>query len=234
MRHGRKSQSKRFNGFKRHLAADVDRGLILACAITPANRPEQEAMPSLTRDMERQGLAVDHLLIDRGYINSALVDDVVGRRGTIVCKPWQSHNGRLFPKSAFTLNLRDRTIECPQGQMQRFSLGTAVKFDADVCDPCPVRRQCTTAAVGRGRSVAIAKNEPLQARLRRQIHTGPGREALRARTMIEHKLAHISQRQGHAARYRGVRRNTFDLRRASAIQNLETLHLLEVNSPKAA
>ena len=45
MRHGRKSKSKRFNGFKRHIAADVDRGLILACAITPANRPEDEAMP---------------------------------------------------------------------------------------------------------------------------------------------------------------------------------------------
>src|SRR5229473_3031052 len=53
MRHGRKSKSKRFNGFKRHLAADVDRGLILACAITPANRPEDEAMPALTIDMER-------------------------------------------------------------------------------------------------------------------------------------------------------------------------------------
>ena len=55
MRHGRKSKSKRFNGFKRHIAADVDRGLILACALTPANRPEDEAIPSLTTDMERQG-----------------------------------------------------------------------------------------------------------------------------------------------------------------------------------
>jgi hypothetical protein len=234
MRHGRKSKSKRFNGFKRHLAADVDRGLILACAITPANRPEQEAMPSLTMDMERQGLAVDHLLIDRGYINSALVDDVLGRRGTIVCKPWTSHNGRLFPKSAFTLNLRDRTIECPQGQVQRFSFGTAVEFDPDLCDPCPVRSQCTTAAFGHGRSVSIAENERLQARLRQQLQTAAGRKGLRERTVIEHKLAHISQRQGHAARYVGVRKNTFDLRRASAIQNLETLHLLEVNSQEAA
>ena len=118
MRHGRKSKSKRFNGFKRHIAADVDRGLILACAITPANRPEDEAMPSLTVDLERQGLDVDHLLIDRGYINSTLVDEVLSRRGKIVCKPWTSHNGRLFPKSAFTLNLRDRTIACPNGQVQ--------------------------------------------------------------------------------------------------------------------
>ena len=234
MRHGRKSKNKRFNGFKRHIAADVDRGLIVACAITPANRPEDEAMPSLTTDMAHQGLAVDHLLIDRGYINSTLVDDVLGRRGTIVCKPWTSRNGSLFPKSAFTLNIRNRTIECPNGQIHGFSFGTVVEFDPDVCDRCPLRVQCTTAEFGNGRSVAIAENEQLQQRLRKQIHTSAGREALRERTMIEHKLAHISQRQGNDARYVGIRKNTFDLRRASAIQNLETLHLSEVDSQKAA
>jgi hypothetical protein len=67
-----------------------------------------------------------------------------------------------------------------------------------------------------------------------QIHTSAGREALRERTTIEHKLAHISQRQGNDARYVGVRKNTFDLRRASAIQNLETLHLSEAHARKAA
>ena len=234
MRHGRKSKSKRFNGFKRHLAADVDRGLIVACAITPANRPEEEAIPSLTIDMARQGLAVDHLLIDRGYINSALVDDVLGRRGKIVCKPWKSHNGQLFPKSAFRLNLRDRTIACPNGQVQPIAFGTVVEFDPDICDHCVRRRQCTTAELGHGRTVAIAENEPLQQRLRKQIQTAAGRAALRQRTTIEHKLAHISQRQGTHARYVGVRKNTFDLRRASAIQNLEALHRSEIESRKAA
>ncbi len=234
MRHGRKSKSKRFNGFKRHIAADVDHGLILACAITPANRPEEEAMPALQTDLERQALTVDQLVIDRGYINSTLVDDVLTRRGKIVCKPWKSHNGRLFPKSAFTLNLRDRTIACPSGQVQRFAFGTIVEFDPDVCDHCARRDQCTTAELGHGRSVAIAENEPLQHRLRKQIQTPRGRAALRERTMIEHKLAHISQRQGNHARYVGIRKNTFDLRRASAIQNLETLHRSEVESRKAA
>jgi hypothetical protein len=57
-------------------------------------------------------------------------------------------------------------------------------------------------------AVAIAANEPLQQRLRKQIHTSAGRAALRERTMIEHKLAHISQRQGNDARYLGVRKNT--------------------------
>jgi len=234
MRHGRKSKSTRFNGFKRHIAADVDRGLILACAITPANRPEDEAMPSLTVDMKHQGLDVDHLLIDRGYINSTLVDEVLARRGTIVCKPWKSRNGKLFPKSAFPLNIRDRTITCPNGQVHGFSFGTVVEFNPDICDRCPLRAQCTTAELGNGRSVAIAEHEPLQQRLRKQIRTRAGREALRERTTIEHKLAHISQRQGNHARYVGLRKNTFDLRRASAIQNLETLHRSEVDLQKAA
>jgi hypothetical protein len=234
MRHGRKSKSKRFNGFKRHIAADVDHGLILACAITAANRPEEDAIPSLKTDLERQALTVDQLVIDRGYINSPLVDDVLSRRGKIVCKPWKSHNGRLFPKSAFTLNLRDRTIACPNGQVHRFTFGTIVEFDPDVCDRCSLRSQCTTAELGNGRSVAIAENERLQQRLRQQIQTPAGRAALRERTMIEHKLAHISQRQGNHARYVGIRKNTFDLRRASAIQNLETLHRSEIESRKAA
>ena len=234
MRHGRKTKSKRFNGFKRHIAADVDRGLILACAITAANRPEDEAMPSLTVDMAHQGLDVDHLLIDRGYINSALVDEVLARRGTIVCKPWKSRNGSLFPKSAFTLNIRNRTIACPNGHVQGFAFGTVVAFDPEVCDHCPRRAQCTTAEFGTGRSVAIAENEPLQQRLRKRIQTSAGRQALRERTMIEHKLAHISQRQGNHARYIGIRKNTFDLRRASAIQNLETLHRADIASTEAA
>ncbi len=49
MRHGRKSKSKRFNGYRRHIATDLDSDLILAGAITPANRPEEEAAPELKR-----------------------------------------------------------------------------------------------------------------------------------------------------------------------------------------
>lgn len=43
MRHGRKSKSKRFNGYKRHVALDLDTDFILAGALLPANRPEAQA-----------------------------------------------------------------------------------------------------------------------------------------------------------------------------------------------
>ncbi len=39
---------------------------------------------------------------------------------------------------------------------------------------------------------------------------------------IEHRLAHVSQRQGRRARHCGARINLCDLRRCCAIQNLET------------
>ncbi|NPC75101.1 hypothetical protein HPP05_35665, partial [Corallococcus exiguus] len=38
---------------------------------------------------------------------------------------------------------------------------------------------------------------------------------------VEHCLAHLANRQGPKARYRGTRRNLFDLRRLAVVQNLE-------------
>jgi Transposase DDE domain len=221
MRHGRKSKTKRFNGFKQHIAAGIDCDLILACAVTPANRPEEEAGPWLQADIERQKLEIDELYIDRAYVNSTIVDDVLARRGEVLCKPWRAKNRHLFAKSAFKLDLRARSITCPAGQTVRFQLGTSAEFDPDVCDHCPLRAQCTTAELGQGRTVSIAENEQLQQRLRKQVATPSGRARLRKRTNVEHRLAHIARRQGRRARYVGVRKNTFDLRRAAAIQNIE-------------
>ena len=71
--------------------------------------------------------------------------------------------------------------------------------------------------------MTIGDDEALQQKLRRLQSTRPGREKLRERTPVEHRLAHLSNRQGPRARYRGIRRNNFDLRRLAALQNLETI-----------
>jgi hypothetical protein len=229
MRHGRKSKTKRFNGYKRHIAADLDSDLILACAITPANRPEEEATPDLKVDLGRQKLVIDELYIDRAYINSGLVDHVQDTDGEIFCKPWFARNGALFTKQDFKINMRDLTITCPAGETERFQPGSVVEFDPEVCAHCPLRAQCTMAAPETGRSIKIAENERLQHRLRKRIATRNGRAVLRRRVGIEHRLAHISQRQGRRARYCGTRKNLFDLRRAASIQNLETLQRANAN-----
>ena len=226
MRHGRKSKSKRFNGYKEHLAADLATGLILACALTPANVPEEEAASDLKDDIDRQGASIGDLQIDRGYLNAEAVNDIEEEGGTIVCKPWPVRNNRgdLFDKTDFVINARDKTITCPAGEVESFDWGQTVEFDPDACGSCSLRAECTHAASGSGRSVRIAEDERRQKRLRTLQTSKSGRRRLRERTGIEHRLAHIAQRKGPRARYRGSRKNLYDLRRASAIQNLETIH----------
>jgi hypothetical protein len=235
MRHGRKTKSKRFDGYKRHLAIDLDTLLILAVAVLPANRPEEEAAPSLASDVSAQGLTIDALYIDRGYINAQIVDEVTQRRGTVVCRPWVARNGKHFSKDAFHFNMRDRTITCPAGEVQPIVLGAQVEFPAAICATCPLRAKCTDARKGRGRAVSIAENELLQHRLRKNAATSAGREQLRERVPVEHRQAHTCRRQGRRARYRGSRNNVFDLRRAAAVTNLQlTQRRLEAANSNAA
>lgn len=225
MRHGRKSKSKRFNGYKEHVAADLCAGLILACAVTPANVPEEEAATDLKADIDRQHARIGELLIDRGYLNSAAVNDVEGEGSEIICKPWPTPNtrGQLFKKTDFKIDIRRKTITCPAGEVESFEFGRTVEFDPDACGNCALRSQCTHASSGAGRSVQIADDEQRQKRLRALQATKKGRQRLRQRTGIEHHLAHVAARKGRRARYRGTRKNLYDLRRASAIQNLETI-----------
>lgn len=223
MRHGRKTKSKRFNGYKRHIATNLDTNLIVACAVMPANRPEGEALPGLKLDIESCKQVIQEVHVDRGYIASTAVAEILEAGGDVFCKPWVPRNGDLFTKADFKINVRDMTIACPAGEVESIRLGAVVQFDPDACDSCSLRFQCTTAAPGSGRTINIAEDEVLQQRLRRRMKTGIGRERLRERVAIEHSLAHISQRQGNRARYRGIRKNQYDLRRASTIQNLERI-----------
>ncbi len=223
MRHGRKSKTKRFDGYKRHIATDLDSGLILSGAITPANRPENEAAPGLAEDIAHQGLEIDELFIDRGYVKARLVDEILGRGGEIVCRPWVPRGKGIFTKAAFKISVRDLSITCPAGETESIVFGAVTEFDPEVCEQCRLRAKCTAAGAGSGRTVNIAPDERLQQRLRKHIATPRGRARLRERVGVEHKLAHLVRRQGRRARYRGVRKNLFDLRRASAIQNLEAI-----------
>jgi hypothetical protein len=228
MRHGRKSRSKRFDGFKEHIALDLDARVILACAVTPANRPEEEGAAPIAGDIDSQGLTLGELHIDRAYVNSPVVASVVTNGGEVLAKPWALRPPKpgLFSKADFRIDTGAGTITCPEGQVESFEPGETVHFDPEVCGACPRRADCTQAAAGKGRSVSIAKDEEQQKRFRRLQGTSPGREKLRARVAVEHSLAHIAARKGGHARYLGVRKNLFDLRRASALQNLEAIHRL--------
>ena len=102
-----------------------------------------------------------------------------------------------------------------------FTPGGKVQFPATVCQACPLRTQCTTST--RGRSVQIHPDERLLAELRTRQLTPHGRAKLRERVAVEHTLAHIGHWQGRRARYRGPRKNLFDLRRCAVVHNLHVI-----------
>ena len=58
-----------------------------------------------------------------------------------------------------------------------------------------------------------------------------GRAKLRERITVEHSLAHIGQWQGNRARYLGIRKNLFDLRRMAVIHNLHILARIPTTTP---
>jgi hypothetical protein len=221
MRHGRKSKSKLFNGYKRHLARDLDSEMILAATVRPANEPEHLAAEFIRPDVEVHG-PVTELHIDRGYLASTWTKQMFDRGERILAKPWTPRNGDRFPKTAFVIDLESRSVRCPENKLATIRSETA-RFDAAHCDVCPSRDRCTSAALGRGRTITIHPDERMLLHLRAMKATSEGRKNLRQRVAIEHALAHVGRRQGSRARYIGIRKNVLDLRRTCAVENLITL-----------
>ncbi|HEX6552495.1 MAG TPA: transposase, partial [Ktedonobacteraceae bacterium] len=91
----------------------------------------------------------------------------------------------------------------------------------EVCAECPLKAQCTSSS--KGRSVSIHPDEALLTELRERQQTPQGRAKLRERVAVEHTLAHVGRWQGRRARYRGLRKNLFDLRRCAVVHNLHVL-----------
>jgi hypothetical protein len=220
MRHGRKSRSVRVDGDIRHVFRDLDTGLIRAVGMTPAKAAEATVTEASAADLRAQQVTLHELHIDRAYLSSSLVRDRAANLH-VYCKAWPVHNGNRFLKTAFGLDWERRLLHCPNEQEMPFVPGGVGQFPAEVCQACPLRERCTTSR--HGRSVSIHPDEALLCELRERQLTEVGRAKLRERVAVEHALAHISHWQGRRARYRGLRKNLFDLRRCAVVHNLHVL-----------
>jgi hypothetical protein len=221
MRHGRKSRSVLFDGYKRHVMRDLDTGLVPAVGVTPANAPEASVTGSITADLDAAGWRLSELHIDRAYLASALVRDR-GPDLAIYCKAWRVRNtGGRFAKDQFSLDFDTGQLTCPAGVAMPFEPGRTVRFPKDTCAACPLRARCTTSS--HGRSVSIHPDEALLAELRHRQQDPDGRAKLRERVAVEHVLAHVGHWQGRRARYLGTRKNLFDLRRVAVVHNLHVI-----------
>ena len=113
-----------------------------------------------------------------------------------------------------------------------FEPGWAVKLPAFTCAGCALRERCTTSPAGR--SIRMHPDEALLAELRERQRTPQGRAKLRERVAVEPALAHIGHWQGRRARYCGVRKNVFDLRRCAVVHTLHVLARLAEPECQAA
>lgn len=223
MRHGRKSRNQKVDGYKRHVLKDLELQMVRAVGVTRANEPEASVTTDIEQDLNAQQQTIEdieELLIDRAYLTSHWVKQRTDGM-TIVCKAWKVRNGQFFDKNAFVLDWDNHLIRCPNGVSLPFTEGTVVRFPKHECEACSLRSQCTQSK--QGRSISIHADESLLAELRERQITENGRAKLRERVSVEHTLAHIGQWQGDKARYIGLRKNLFDLRRMAIVHNLHVL-----------
>lgn len=117
MRHGRKSASRRFNGFKTSLATEPESELLLDLAdMSAAAGDGAELLPTIDR-VEQQGLRVDRAIGDGAYPSG---DNLAA------CATYPAHPVDLVgplgrgpdprvDKAAFEIDLEQERITCPYG-----------------------------------------------------------------------------------------------------------------------
>ena len=222
MRHGRKSSARTINGFKQHIAIDMNTKLILATSVRPANEPEHKASELLKPKIESYG-KVKELSIDRGYLAADWTKELFENGHRVIAKPWTPAAKKEFSKKFFKIDLERGHVTCPENEtvslknIQQGKQKTA-RFSADICNQCPAKNRCTDSE--KGRSLTLNGNENMMQKLRYYVETSEGRADARERVKVEHSLASICNRKGHKARYNGVRLNEFDLNRTAMITNL--------------
>lgn len=201
LRHGRKSRSKKFNGYKRHIATVLGSGLIVGARALAANGAEHEAVEALLEDVRRQG-ALGALYIDRGYLASEEVEVVRESGGKVYCKPWPARNQGRFTTADFEIRLAEKQVVCPAGVGVEFATGQLHEaFPAQRSGSCSLSACCRTAREGTGRSLTLHPQEELLLELRARRQSSEGRRELRQQVEVGHRLARTGQKQGAKARY---------------------------------
>jgi hypothetical protein len=227
MRHGRKSASKRFDGYKAAVVVDTDEPLITAVAVLAGNAPDAEGALDLVEQTEANtGCAVDEAMGDCAYGSGETRQAFAEAGRTIVAKVPNPSNQGCFPKTAFVLDLEAMSATCPAGQTtQDFKPspdgGGQFRFAAAVCAACPLRAQCVRGASGR--TVAVHPQERLLQEARALQASPAFAEYRRRRQMVEHRIARLVQLGIRQARDIGTPKVLFQLLMAAAVANLTYL-----------
>jgi len=200
MRHGRKSKSRKFNGYKGTVSADATSGVITAVHVMAANEHDSAAIVPIIEQQECSGTQPPALIGDRAYAAEETRHEAMGRGVAIVTKPNTTPGGK-FGKGSFEIDTMGATVTCPNG-LVRTIVGQSVTFAGRVCPAdCPHRRVCLGKS-GK-RIIKFRKYEALQQDAEKFARTDRGKELLLLRPAIERVIAHWMRNGARQARYFG-------------------------------
>src|SRR5919197_5617677 len=117
MRHGRKSERQRFDGYKIHATAATETGLLTAIEVSPGCDYDGELASALV-DQQPPQLKPTRLLGDAAYSDSETREQMEAREVdvlAVVPEPPPPPSGR-FGKRDFHIDLDAGTVTCPAGE----------------------------------------------------------------------------------------------------------------------
>ena len=246
MRHGRKSRSTLFDGYKLHIAKDIETELITDVEVTPGNAHDSDPVKEmLTDSAERLGVAPTEIIGDSHYGSTDLRADLAQHGVDVIAKLPGTGNGDCFSKADFTIDLEAETVTCPAGHTtekyyrQRDDKGRQVRsyrFPAATCLACPLKPRCTRSK--HGRSIMLNYHERTLQEAYAHNQTEEFKAKYRRRALVERKLSELLWRHRlRFGRFVGTRKTRLQALWNAAAVNLKRLgKLLEAafESPEEA
>jgi hypothetical protein len=224
-RHTRKSPEARRDGYRAHVAAEPETGLITGEELTQATGEENSdaavAAQMIAREAEAAEVYGDSAY-GTGDLRAALTEG--GHTAVIKPKPLKPAVEDGFTLDDFTVDETASTVTCPAGITRPISACRNVTFGA-VCRGCPLRARCTTNK--HGRALILHQHDALLRAARADWAAQPAlRENYRKhRPNVERVISQIASRGGRRLklRYLGTARNNAWLKNRTAALNLRNL-----------
>ena len=230
MRHGRKSRSKRFDGYKASVAVDTKAGVVVSTDVLPGNAHDAEGVGDLVKQgSEAAGREVERVLADTAYGTTGAREEIAeatnGAEVVVKVPPAPRRKGAEFTADDFDVDLDAGVATCPAGKKSvrhQPAKGTTphrFRFSRNDCTACPMRSRCTTSKAD-ARSLTISEGHEDLRRLRRRQRTKRFKETYRRRSRVEHRIARLVQLGIRQARYLGRSKVAFQVCIAAAVANL--------------
>jgi DDE family transposase/transposase-like protein DUF772 len=225
-RHTRKSPENRRDGYRAHVAAEPETGIITDEALTKAAGAENSDPAVAEKFLDNEDDTCQWYG-DSAYGTGDLrgaIDDTDADEAVIKPKPLQAPVEGGFTVDDFTVDEQAGTVRCPAGNTRPISRTRVATFGA-LCRDCPLRERCTKSKTGR--RIVLQPRDDLLRQARRDWADKPElREKYRKfRPNVERVISQIASRGGRRLklRYRGTTKNHAWLTRRTAGLNLRNL-----------